>query len=113
MTKRIIVAACEDLVPGQAKAVQANGEHIALFNVEGAYHACSDVCPHAGAPLHQGFTSKDNEGNPFVTCPWHGWTFPLTPSARDRPDGVARYRVHIREGMIELEMDDARGQDQT
>ena len=44
-------------------------EDIAVFNINGKYHAISDTCVHKGGPLSQGNLEE------VVTCPWHGWKY--------------------------------------
>ena len=46
------------------------GEDIAVFNINGKYHAISNTCVHKGGPLSQGNLKED-----VVTCPWHGWKY--------------------------------------
>src|SRR6185436_9918459 len=46
---------------------------IALFCVNGQYHAIDDTCPHMGASLAGGHLE-----NNIVTCPWHAWRFRVT-----------------------------------
>jgi len=53
--------------------VMADDQVIALFNVDGKFHALDGVCPHAGGPLGEG-TLRGT----VVTCPWHGWQFDVT-----------------------------------
>ena len=45
---------------------------IAVFNVDGKYHAISDTCRHQGGPLSEGIVDNVNK---IVTCPWHGWKY--------------------------------------
>ena len=73
MSDYVPVIAVSDLPPGQAAEVSVGGEMVALFNVEGAFHAVSNRCPHRGGPLGQGFVEGAE-----VSCPWHNWTFDVT-----------------------------------
>ena len=63
----------EDLQPGQARRVMVGGEPVAVFNVNGSYHATQDTCTHAGGPLSEG----ELKGNQIV-CPWHASCFDVT-----------------------------------
>jgi len=65
-----------DLKPGEAKAIVAGDREIAIFNVDGQFHAIDNLCPHRGGPLADGLL----EGN-IVVCPWHGWRFDVTTGA--------------------------------
>ena len=67
------VATTTELLPGQCKVVVAEGRQIALFNVEGSFHALDNTCLHRGGPLGEGHL----EGQ-IVTCPWHAWTYDVT-----------------------------------
>lgn len=92
MSEFVRVAATDDVKPGSGMVAEVNGKTIALFNVDGKYHAIDNTCVHRGGPLGEG----DLEGD-VVTCPWHGWQFNVTtgtcvnnPSAR-----VTSYPVQI------------------
>lgn len=62
-----------EIAPGTGKTVTLGGKTIALFNVNGAFHALDNVCPHRAGPLGEG--RLDGK---VVSCPWHGWTFDVT-----------------------------------
>lgn len=68
------VRACAvaDVPPGSGKTVTVAGKELALFNVDGAFYAIDNECPHRGGPLGEG----ELEGC-VVTCPWHAWQFDL------------------------------------
>lgn len=67
------VASTAEVKPGQALVVEVNGKTLALFNVDGAFHAIDNTCVHRGGPLGEG----DVHGK-VVACPWHGWQFDVT-----------------------------------
>lgn len=102
MAQFVKVATTGELAPGQAKKVDVDGKVIALFNLEGSYHAIDDTCPHRGGPLSQGPVKGE-----VVTCPWHGSQFDvrsgdvLTPPARI---GVSSYRVRVSGSDVEVEV---------
>ncbi len=102
MGQLIKVAETKDLPPGTAKAVEAEGRRIALFNSGGAYYAIDDVCTHRGGTL-----SKGEVNGTVVTCPLHGATFDIaTGSVLGRPasEGVVSYRVQIDGNDIKVEL---------
>jgi nitrite reductase (NADH) small subunit/3-phenylpropionate/trans-cinnamate dioxygenase ferredoxin subunit len=73
MEKQIFkLANLTDLKPGQAKAIQVNGQTIALFNVNGEFYAIDDACPHRGASLAESIAK-----NGKVYCSWHLFDFDL------------------------------------
>lgn len=88
----IKVAKAYDIPPGEGATVEADGQSIAIFNVDGTYYAIADTCLHMGASLGQGWL----DGN-IVTCPWHGWRFNVATGASDFSDQVciARYDVKV------------------
>lgn len=67
------VASTAEVKPGQAIVVEVNGKTLAVFNVDGTFHAIDNTCVHRGGPLGEG----DIHGN-VVACPWHGWQFDVT-----------------------------------
>lgn len=64
------VAGAGEIPPGQGRPFTVGGYDVAVFNVDGAFFAIENSCPHQGGPLADGWL----EG-PLVTCPWHGWCF--------------------------------------
>ena len=90
MGKLMKVTQVSDLPPGEGKVVEVEGQPIALFNVDGTFHAIHNTCLHRGGPLGEG----DLEGA-VVTCPWHGWQYDVTNGNKVRnPDvKVASFKV--------------------
>ena len=85
------VASINDIKAGEGRVVSANGANIALFNVNGQFHAIDNTCPHRGGPLGEGFLD-----NTVVTCPWHGWQFDvITGKSPFMPVGVKVFEVKI------------------
>ena len=72
----IKVAKTAEVPPGQGRVVQAGAKSLALFNVDGAYHAIDNTCPHRGGPMGEG----DLEGR-LAICPWHGWRWDVATGA--------------------------------
>ena len=73
MTEPAYICKTSEIPPGTSKELVVAGRVIALFNVNGEFHAMDGICPHAGGPLGEG----QLEGN-VVTCPWHGWQFDVS-----------------------------------
>ena len=83
-----VVCTVSELAAGQRVIFSFNGLSIGVFNVNGAYHALLNRCPHRGAPLCEGRLtasvtapqpysySRDREGE-ILKCPWHGWEFDI------------------------------------
>ena len=81
-----------DVSPGESRLVEAHDKPIALFNVDGTFHAINQVCPHRGGPLAEGRL----KGN-VVACPWHAWTFCVDTGLADHEGGhsVSAYEVRV------------------
>lgn len=83
MGKFIRVAGVNDVAEGSGKTVQADGQPIALFKVEGKFYAIHNTCLHRGGPLGEG--ELDSQ---IVTCPWHGWRYDVTTGVNEVNPGV-------------------------
>jgi len=64
--KSYAVAQIGEISPGEVKHVEIAGREIALFNVDGAYHATDDACTHMGARLSDGYIDGE-----IVECSLH------------------------------------------
>jgi nitrite reductase/ring-hydroxylating ferredoxin subunit/uncharacterized membrane protein len=69
----IEVAQDAELEEGTPVAVPAGEDVVLVCRRGGQIQALSDVCSHAGGPLHEGQIDEQD----LVTCPWHGSTFRL------------------------------------
>ena len=66
-------AKANDIPSGEGRVYEVNGVAIALFNVDGIFHALDNTCIHRGGPLGDGICTDGT-----VTCPWHGWEYSMT-----------------------------------
>lgn len=66
--QKLIAAADVPVASGKEFAV--SGRIVALFNVDGQFHAIDGICAHQGGPL-----AKGQLVDGVVTCPWHGWQY--------------------------------------
>jgi nitrite reductase/ring-hydroxylating ferredoxin subunit len=89
--------AVADLPPGRAAEVVVDGRTVALFNVDGVFHALDGRCPHRGGPLGQGFVDGSR-----VSCPWHNYTFDVTTGENvvSADLRVARYETKVEDGRV-------------
>ena len=92
MAEFVQVAQAGEIPPGQAKAFVVGDVEVAVFNVDGTFHAIDNACPHQGGPLAEGFI----EGK-IVTCPWHAWCFDVTTGKMTTTDfgSVDAYDVRL------------------
>jgi 3-phenylpropionate/trans-cinnamate dioxygenase ferredoxin subunit len=88
MAKHVVGRAGE-IPPGGRKIVEVEGRSIGVFNVNGAFYALRNRCPHQLAPLCRGqITGTTLPSQPgeykwardgeIIRCPWHGWEFDIT-----------------------------------
>jgi len=72
----VTVAKVGEIPPGGVKVVRIGDQEIAIFHLDGAYHAMDDVCTHDGGPLAEG-TVEDH----VIECPRHGARFDIRTGA--------------------------------
>ncbi|MDQ3398495.1 MAG: Rieske (2Fe-2S) protein [Deinococcota bacterium] len=116
---KVPVASINDIPPGERKLVEVKGKSIGVFNVNGAFVAMLNYCPHEGAPVCLGRVSGTTLPSPpgeyrwgregeILTCPWHGWEFDLLTGAcltdkrrlKKYPVSVETYPVTVEEGRV-------------
>jgi 3-phenylpropionate/trans-cinnamate dioxygenase ferredoxin subunit len=96
----ITVAAIAELPPGQYRVVDVDGARIAVFNVDGEFHAVEDVCSHDGASL----TGLPLDGDQII-CPRHGARFCVrTGEALTAPayEPIERFPVRVENGVVQV-----------
>jgi len=67
------VAQVSEIAPGTGKVASTGGKTLAIFNLNGVFHAIDNACTHVGGPLGEGRVQGT-----VVTCPWHGSEFDVT-----------------------------------
>ena len=97
---------------GDRVIVDVDGVEVAVFRVDGEYHALTNFCVHQGGPLCEGelhgrITVRDDgwlwgydESQRCIVCPWHAWKFDVTTGRNVNDD---RYRVPTFETVVEDE----------
>jgi nitrite reductase (NADH) small subunit len=100
---RVRIAQTGEVPPGTGKVVEVAGQALALFNVDGAFYAIDNACPHRGGPLGEG----DLDGF-IVTCPWHGWRWDVTTgcNANNPALQVGCFPVTVEGGEVFVELRD-------
>tara|TARA_B100000029_G_scaffold451870_1_gene476731 strand:+ start:92 stop:397 length:306 start_codon:yes stop_codon:yes gene_type:complete len=97
MPQSIRVAKAYDIPAGEGATVYAGSIRIAVFNVDGVYHAISDACIHAGASLGEGRLEGE-----MVVCPLHGWRFNVKTGISDFDGGICLDRYDVRISGMDL-----------
>ena len=110
MKRYVRVARKGDLESGTGKAVDVNGTPVALFNVDGVYHAIHNTCLHEDGSLGEGELSHAT-----VACPLHAYEFDVTSGEclTEPVYSVERFEVRV-EGDdillgVEVAVPDVRG----
>ena len=91
----------DEIAPGESRLLEIGELPVGLFRTPEGIFALKNVCPHRGAPLHDGFV-QDGQ----VTCPWHQWQFGLADGkCRNIPGPrVAAYPVEVRDGTVWIDL---------
>ena len=100
MSDWITVAKAGEIAPGDYRVVDADGTHIAVFNIGGEYFAIEDVCTHDGGQLTGGIVDGDE-----IECPRHGARFCIrTGAALTAPayEPVSIFPVRVENGEIQV-----------
>ena len=97
------VADADALPAGRVMTVTAGTHSMALTNIDGAFTAMDNRCPHQGGPLGEGSIEIGKDGQCWLRCPWHGWDFDpqtgLSPGGHE-DSGQRIYPTELREGSI-------------
>jgi 3-phenylpropionate/trans-cinnamate dioxygenase ferredoxin subunit len=104
MSPFVKVAMRSELPSGAKKLVEVEGRAIAVFNVDGTYHAIDDVCTHDGGPLAEGQLIGCE-----IECPRHGARFDVRtgrPLCMPAVEPVAVHPIELRGDDIYVAIDD-------
>jgi nitrite reductase (NADH) small subunit len=113
MTKHYI-APVDDIPDGERLLVEIEGAEIAIFHVDGSYHAVLNYCVHQSGPLCEGALSGQLTAEPpdfdwsyddeprVVTCPWHNWKFDIQTgeNIRDSEYRVPTFETSVEDGDV-------------
>ena len=118
MTKYHKIATTSELsTHGDHVIQEVRGQEIAVFNIDGEYHAIANYCIHQAGPLCErgeltGYVGEDQDGEwtwenegQTVTCPWHGWKFDVSTgtNVNDQRYRVPTYDVAVEDGEVFIE----------
>jgi NAD(P)H-dependent nitrite reductase small subunit len=102
MPKYVKVATTDEIPDDSGKCVEVRGIRVAIFRLDGAYHAVDDMCTHADASLAEGVMAGDE-----VVCPLHAATFNIRTGACTGPPAdmdLNTYSVRVVGDDIEVEV---------
>ena len=103
MAEWVDVARVEDFPPGTVRTLEIEGTAIAVFNLNGRYHAIEDVCSHEAETLSAGEVACEE-----IICPRHGAHFSILTGAALSPpayEPVATFPVRVDGGMVTVRDD--------
>lgn len=98
MATWVAVARVEDFPPCTVRTLEIDGTPIAVFNLNGRFHAIEDMCSHEAETLSDGEIAGEE-----IICPRHGARFSiLTGQALSPPayEPVATFPVQVEDGMV-------------
>jgi len=87
---------------GEVAAITAGGKPLALFLLDGEYHALYDLCSHGDARLSDGYVEDG-----CIECPLHQGMFEICtgkPAKAPVTEAVRHYAVRTVEGRIQVEV---------
>jgi 3-phenylpropionate/trans-cinnamate dioxygenase ferredoxin component len=100
MAEWVDVAKAEEFPAGTSVTVDLDNGVVAVFNVNGEFHAIEDLCTHDGGDLASG----DLEGDEIV-CPRHGARFNVRTGEVLAPpayEDVRTFPVRVQDGMVQV-----------
>lgn len=102
MSVRILAGPLDELAPGTAKKVEADGYSIAVVRIGDDVYAIGDTCSHAEISLSEGEVICETRE---IECWKHGSAFSLTtgePMTLPATKPVPVYDARVIDGMIEV-----------
>jgi len=103
---RLRACSLDDLSDGEMQLVEGGPEAIALYRVDGAFYATSDVCSHGQSSL-----TEEGELNGFtIECGWHFGCFDVRsgmPTALPCNKPIRTYRVIVEGDEVYIETESA------
>jgi 3-phenylpropionate/trans-cinnamate dioxygenase ferredoxin component len=104
MSDWIDIAQASELSAGTWRSTELeDGTLIAVFNLDGEYHAIEDLCTHDGGTLSDGMLEGDE-----IVCPRHGAHFSIrTGEVRAPPayEDIATFPVRVLDGKVQVRVD--------
>jgi nitrite reductase/ring-hydroxylating ferredoxin subunit len=103
MGRPVTVGRVEDVKPGEIARFDAEGERVAIANVDGRLYAFSEMCTHEECSL----VDDGSLDGTVVTCACHGAEFDVTTGEVLAPpayDALKTYPLRIEDGRIVIEV---------
>ena len=115
---RYPVCTTDDVPDGGRHIKEVADREIAIFAIDGHYHAVANYCVHAGGPVCTGRLSGmvtgtagewdrgwDRDGR-ILACPWHGWEFDIETGEflSDSRYRLITYEVAVEDNVIYVDV---------
>lgn len=103
-TRGIPLAEASEIQPGHKRVFLAGEKEIIVFNLEGAFYALDNKCPHGGFRFENGMVEGDS-----VVCPGHNWKFNIRTGECETLDfePTGCYELAMEDGMLMLILNEA------
>lgn len=97
MEEFVRVCDVAEIPPGSGRAFLLGHFDVAVFNLDGEFHALENACPHQGGPIADGWIEDGT-----VTCPWHAWRFDVRSGKMTLGDfaRITRFPVKVENGSV-------------
>jgi NAD(P)H-dependent nitrite reductase small subunit len=95
----LTVATIDEMPNGTVRVVRIGSYDIGIYHIDDEWYAIDNICPHAGAPLDEGWVHDKT-----VTCPWHAWCFSLETGRMTMwdMDGLDTFAIKVEDGTVKL-----------
>lgn len=100
MADFVTVAQADEFRPGERIVVEISRKWVAVFNVDGEYHAIQDICSHDGGDLADGELIGCE-----IACPRHGARFDIrTGKVMSAPAlvDIPAFEVRVLDGQVQV-----------
>lgn len=100
MADFVTIAPVEELPIGERMVVEISRKWVAIFNVDGEYHAIQDICSHDGGELAEGELTGCE-----IACPRHGAKFDIRTGKVLTPPAlvdIPAFEVRVMDGQIQV-----------
>lgn len=107
------IGGTDQISEGEGICVEVDGIEVAVFNLEGEFHAIQNRCIHKNAPLCKAGRQKKNAPecevptrgrvnveSSTVNCPWHWWEWDLKTGSNPVND------MQMRTFLVEIDEND-------
>ena len=117
MAREHAIGRAQDLPAGQHRLVRVAGRELGIFNIDGAFYALPNLCPHQRGPLCAGAVSGTLDRGAHtdwklawvwegevVSCPWHSLEFhiPTGQCVAFADIRLRTYEVRVADGELRV-----------